>query len=317
MISPSISHSRPIQATASTTTTSTSTKEFPISACDFVSARIHRRNSRNRSLSSSSSSNSSYSRSPTRTTQQEAKPLVSLFVAIAVFFFAQKNIAPVLSMTAAKNEWINNSLQYYNKVTRGAEHVQQSPTYLKSAMENYFAREKIRENKPHHAELIYRRLIMDENQQNHHNTVAATTTPEEEECPFSNLAVPTLLLGLLLQKEGRYTDARVVFEGFTHVLQEAEGGVTHTKCSCCARVLQAHALFEMKQENPIKAAELIIRAVRMDRNLRPVLRWKLFREAIAEYQVVQRLRRFETKKQQQRQLQSHVHVQPPFVAVAM
>jgi len=208
------------------------------------------------------------------------KPLMLLFVALASFFFASK-VAPVHSLSAAKTEWISNSLQYYNSITRGAEHVQQSPTYLKSAMENYFALEKVRENKPHHAESIYRRLMEEFDTRN------APSDIRMEECEFSNLAVPTLLLGLLLQRENRIDDARTVFEGFSHVLDEAGG---EHKCPCTARVLQAHALFEMKQENAVRAAELILRAVRMDHNLRPVLRWKLFRDAIVEYRAAREAR---------------------------
>jgi len=211
------------------------------------------------------------------------KPLMLLFVALASFFFANK-VAPVHSLSAAKNQWISNSLKYYNRITRGAEHVQQSPTYLKSAMENYFALEKLRDNKPHHAESIYRRLMDEFN---------PVKNGHAEMCDFSNLAVPTLLLGLLLQREERFDDARTVFDGFSHVLDEA--GPNH-KCCCAARVLQAHALFEMKQDNPVRAAELIIRAVQMDRNLRPVLRWKLFRNAVVEYKAANRAR-----LQQQRQ----------------
>jgi hypothetical protein len=196
-----------------------------------------------------------------------------LFVALASFFFANK-VAPVHSLSAAKNQWINNSLQYYNRITRGAEHVKQSPTFLKSAMENYFALEKVRDNKPHHAESIYRRLMEELNPKN-----------QVEHCDFSNLAVPTLLLGLLLQREERFDDARTVFEGFSHVLDEAGG---EHKCSCAARVFQAHALFEMKQGNSVRAYELILRAVRMDRNLRPVLRWKQFQDAMVDYRSFRR-----------------------------
>lgn len=206
-----------------------------------------------------------------------------LFVALASFFFANK-VAPVHSLSAAKNQWINNSLQYYNRVTRGAEHVKDSPTYLKSAMENYFALEKVREKKPHDAESIYRRLMDELNPRNINNVLGPS---EVENCDFSNLAVPTLLLGLLLQREDRLDDARTVFEGFSHVLDEAGGD---HKCCCAARVLQAHALFEMKEENLVKAAELILRAVRMDRNLRPVLRWNLFRDALIEYRSVRKAR---------------------------
>jgi hypothetical protein len=173
------------------------------------------------------------------------------------------------SLTTEKDIWINNSLNYYNRITRGAEHVQSSPLYLRSAMENYFARGKIKNGKPHHAETIYRRLV-DE---------LSRPLKEEEDCDFSNLAVPTLLLALLLQREERYDDARTVFEGFSHVLLTS--GKSH-KCCCSARVLQAHALFEMKQENPTRAVELIFRAVRMDKTLRPVLQWQQFQRAMEE-----------------------------------
>ena len=212
-----------------------------------------------------------------RTMPGSSTSLMMLFLFLACSLFSN-TVTPVHSLSTAKNEWISKSLKYYNRVTRGAEHVQQSPTYLKSAMENYFALEKLRDNKPHHAELIYRRLMDDFN---------PVKNGHAEMCDFSNLAVPTLLLGLLLQREERYDDARTVFDGFSHVLDEA--GPDH-KCCCAARVLQAHALFEMKQDNPVRAAELIIRAVRMDHNLRPVLRWKLFRQAVVEYKAANRAR---------------------------
>jgi len=245
-----------------------------LTAGDVISVRFRRRRRYTR--------DSKYS---SRTRSSSPRPLMLLFIAIASFFFANK-VAPVYSLSTAKNQWISNSLKYYNRVTRGAEHVQESPTYLKSAMENYFALEKLRQNKPQHAESIYRRLMTEFNPLNKHGELA-------EICDFSNLAVPTLLLGLLLQREERYEDARAVFDGFSHVLDEA--GPNH-ECCCAARVLQAHALFEMKQDNPVRAAELIIRAVRMDRNLRPVLQWKLFRNALVEYAATNKAR-----LQQQRQ----------------
>lgn len=235
-----------------------------LTAGDIISVRFRRRSRATRSYSAKGMSSSSCA-SP--------NPLVLLFVAVASFFFAHK-VAPVHSLSAARTEWISSSLQYYNRITRGSEHVQQSPTYLKSAMENYFALEKVRESKPHHAESIYRRLMEEFDPRN------SPVGLRMEECEYASLAVPTLLLGLLLQREDRFDDARTVFEGFSHVLDEKGGNL---KCSCAARVLQAHALFEMKQENRVKAAELIIRAVRLDGNLRPVLRWKQFRDAMVEY----------------------------------
>jgi hypothetical protein len=332
MMFPSISLLRQM----SETTTSKSTTALTISACDVVSVRIRRRRRRrsgtNRLLASSSMSSSTKSSSSSCTTP---RPLVLLFVALSVFYFASMKIAPVHSLSAAKNEWINNSLQYYNRITRGAEHVQQSPTYLKSAMENYFAREKIKKNKPQHAESIYRRLIMDEHTTHHAGAIAAAVVGDvkegdelEHECDFSNLAVPTLLLGLLLQREGRFNDARIVFEGFSHVLEEASnannansnGNSKHIHMCCCsARVLQAHALFEMKQDNPIKSAELIISAVRMDKNLRPVLRWKLFKDAFIQYQSpVQRQKRKQKEQLllEQRQEERH-HQQQHSATIAV
>jgi len=314
----------------STTMKRTSSSElFTMNACDVVSVRIRRRRracnlqspkpDASSSLSTATPSLASKSRIAKTTalssSSSSPRPLVLLFLSIAVFFFAMK-IAPVHSLSAAKNEWMNNSLRYYRQITRkGApgssvdatavssssalqqqqqqeQQHQQSPTYLKSAMENYFAREKIKDNKPQHAESIYRKLLKD-------------FSPKviEEECEFCHLAVPSLLLALLLQREGRIDDARVVFDGFNQVLEQSILQSSSSRkvisCSCSARVLQANALFEMKQSNPIKAAELIIRAVRMDRTLRPVLRWKQFREALIDYSTVQRLQREETKKQQQ------------------
>ena len=249
---------------------SVSATDAQLTACDVISVRFRRR--------SRSSRYNNYSAKGMTSSCPSPKPLMLLFVALASFFFANK-VAPVHSLSAAKNTWINNSIQYYNRITRGAEHVQQSPTYLKSAMENYFALEKLRENKSHHAETIYRRLMDEFNPRNIRNMNGCS---EVDQCNFSHLAVPTLLLGLLLQREERFDDARTVFEGFSHVL-DAEGA--DHECCCTARVLQAHALFEMKQENPTKAVELILRAVRMDHNLRPVLRWKQFRDAMAEYKM--------------------------------
>jgi len=253
---------------------SSETTGHKVTAGDVISVRFRRR--RRYTRDSKYSSTAKASSSP--------GSLMLLFVAIASFFFANK-VAPVYSLSTAKNQWVSNSLKYYNRITRGAEHVQESPTYLKSAMENYFALEKLRQNKPHHAETIYRRLIYD---------FSPSNKSGQEVCDFSNLAVPTLLLGLLLQREERYEDARTVFDGFSHVLDEA--GPNH-ECCCAARVLQAHALFEMKQDNPVRAAELIIRAVRMDRNLRPVLQWKLFRNALVEYAAVNKARIIQQRQQ--------------------
>mmetsp|Transcript_69083 Transcript_69083/g.77278 ORF Transcript_69083/g.77278 Transcript_69083/m.77278 type:complete len:126 (-) Transcript_69083:291-668(-) len=104
MIAPSVPLSRQIPATTrSTATTKTTTTDCLLSAGDVVSVRIRRRGSRHRLLSLNSSSacrSSTTSSSSQQQQQQETKPLVSLFVAIVVFFFAHTQIAPVYSMTS-------------------------------------------------------------------------------------------------------------------------------------------------------------------------------------------------------------------------
>ena len=58
-----------------------------------------------------------------------------------------------------------------------------------------------------------------------------------------------------------------------------EGG--EDECVCSAKVLQAFALFEMKQGNSLKSLQLVQKAVQLDPTLRPVLKWKQFRDANA------------------------------------
>ena len=53
------------------------------------------------------------------------------------------------------------------------------------------------------------------------------------------------------------------------------------KCSCSAKVLQAYALFEMKNGHSAKSLEIIKLAVKMDEKLTPVLGWKQFQDAAA------------------------------------
>ena len=186
------------------------------------------------------------------------------------------------STTTTRNEaralWIESSLKYYDTITRGGLKAQRTAAdskYLKLAMENYFAREKIKMGKPHHAETIYRRLMEEMVPASSHGV----QEEERAECDFSSLAVPTLLLALLLQREERFEDARTVFEGFV-CIYNASGEEHHETCCCSARVFQAFALFEMKQENSQKAVRLMFRAIRIDKNLRPVLRWRKFQTAL-------------------------------------
>ncbi|KAG7369493.1 hypothetical protein IV203_027239 [Nitzschia inconspicua] len=201
------------------------------------------------------------------------------------------NAAARRRLSGTREEWIQNSLQYYRTITRGADKVlDDNPLYLQNAMESYFARQKIKEGKAHHAETIYRRLLQEMTLEKSHHHHHHSPADEENECCLSSIAVPTLLLGLLLQREGRTEDARTVFESFVYLLNRRRRSkrrkLTKTEghdcfsCCCCARVFQAFALFEMKQGNPQRAVKLIQQAIRMDRTLRPVLRWKLFQDAM-------------------------------------
>ena len=234
---------------------STQSKQRP-GAVHALSSAFVRSNTNPLSLSSPSSQQSSHSPAnrPNRRTHNEARTI-----------------------------WIEGSLKYYATITRGSRHSPRhqrddtesmavvDPQYLKLAMENYFAREKIKMGKAHHAETIYRRL-MEEMVPHQHDQ-------QEEPCDFSSLAVPTLLLALLLQREERFDDARSVLEGFTYIF-DSLGEKKQHKCCCSARVFQAYALFEMKQDNPQRAVQLMFRAIRLDKNLRPVLRWRQFRNAM-------------------------------------
>ena len=61
------------------------------------------------------------------------------------------------------------------------------------------------------------------------------------------------------------------------MVHKEEGDVF--ECVCCAKVIQAYALFEMKQGNREKSFRLASMAVKMDDDLYSVFRWKQFREA--------------------------------------
>jgi hypothetical protein len=111
------------------------------------------------------------------------------------------------------------------------------------------------------------------------------------DCSHSALAVSTLLLALLLQREHRVEDARAVFEDFA----TAESQFKDNNCACCARAYQAYALFEMKQGDPIKSSDLIFTAIRINPSLRPVLRWKQFQDAVELRRRMRRTKRLQTR----------------------
>ena len=181
-----------------------------------------------------------------------------------------------------KRDWIHQSLTFYATVSREAkrkEKGQHIPSQLQleqhksnfiTANKLYFARLKIKKNQLHHAEFIYRKLIDDLVQQEE----------EQSSCDHAQLAISTLLLSLLLQRQGQIKETRSTFNRFFSLITTThEDGEELKECTCSAKVLQAYALFEMKQNNPKKAYDLAQMAVEMDNELKPVLQWKQFRDA--------------------------------------
>jgi hypothetical protein len=76
--------------------------------------------------------------------------------------------------------------------------------------------------------------------------------------------------------------ARSVFLNFFRLvtMSSAAGADNqHAPCACSAKVLQAFALFEMKQGNELKSYMIVLKAIELDPELRPVLQWKQFRKA--------------------------------------
>lgn len=174
-----------------------------------------------------------------------------------------------------RKAWINRSVNYYTKVMREERrrNIGQLPQetgpvqeeFVTLAKKHYFARFKIKNGMPQHAEHIYRRII-DE-----------LSHEEEGQCDHAKLAVTTLLLALLLQRQGEMKATRSVFLSFFRIAvfemdEDAE-------CACSAKVLQAYALFEMKCGNSLKSLELVTKAIKLDNSLASILKWKQFRDA--------------------------------------
>ena len=172
--------------------------------------------------------------------------------------------------------WVNSSIEYYTKVMREERrrtlgqvltpaegHKQEE--FLTLAKKHYFARFKIKNGMPRHAEQIYRRII-DE-----------LSHEEDGQCDHAKLAVTTLLLALLLQRQGDLKGTRSVFLSFFRmvVLEMDED----KECACSAKVLQAYALFEMKRGHSLKSLDLATKAIKLDKSLASILKWKQFRDA--------------------------------------
>jgi hypothetical protein len=207
--------------------------------------------------------------------------------------------------SAQSQQWIERSVQYYSTVMRkntnsGNTQTRQHdyalsedatlPTddsyhhdkeFVVLATKHYYARFLIKMGKWDVAEKIYRRII-DE----------LTADPSEDNCDHTKLAVSTLLLALHMQRTGDIKATRAVFLNFFRRValtkddhhnndDEGSGSESVHKCSCSAKVLQAFALFEMKNGLSAKSLEIIQLAVQMDEQLSPVLEWKQFRDAAA------------------------------------
>ncbi|KAL9179805.1 hypothetical protein ACHAXT_007775 [Thalassiosira profunda] len=204
-------------------------------------------------------------------------------------------------LSQRKSEWIQQSVQYYSTVMRkNAGAASQLPTtqmdsttavssisevplmakenvvavhdeeFVGLATKHFYARHLIKGGRWDVAEKIYRRII-DE------------LTTEDDNCDHTKLAVSTLLLALHLQRTGDVKATRAVFLAFFRrvALVEAEEEEEADKCACSAKVLQAYALFEMKNGHSAKSLEIIQRAVKMDEQISGVLKWKQFRDAAA------------------------------------
>jgi len=142
--------------------------------------------------------------------------------------------------------------------------------FLKVAGLHYFALTKIRNKDYKTAEALYRKFIdgaMD--QRESHGT-----------CDHASLAVTTLLLALHTQrqyKDNKYEatrKTRAVFLRFFRLVGEDDV----KSCSCSAKVLQAYALFEMKQGLTKKSLDIVRKAVELDESLSPILKWKMFQD---------------------------------------
>jgi hypothetical protein len=190
-----------------------------------------------------------------------------------------------------RKDWIDHSVKYYSTVMRlerrrrigqakdWEETSEESRNhYLLLAKKHYFALRKIKDGKPQHAETIYRRIIDELMQEISDSENSTNGVDDHHVCDHAPLAVTTLLLALLMQRMGDAKKTRSVFLNFFRIaVLDAD---PDEECACSAKVLQAYALFEMKQGNALKSLELVHKAVHLDPTLQPVLQWKQFRDVL-------------------------------------
>ena len=220
-----------------------------------------------------------------------------------------------------QRDYIDSSLAYYSTVSRQQKRIangqyDQSNIELRysnfiTARKLYFARYKVKQSQFQHAEFIYRNLIDD--------LIKDLEDEEDGGCDHAQIAISTLMLALLLQRQGKVKETRATFLQFFRLITMTNikgnssynninnshyhyNGSTDTEgvivqCTCSAKVLQAFALFEMKQKNVRKAYQLVQKAVELDPELEPVLNWKQFRDAeqLISHAKEQQMRKHNTK----------------------
>ena len=169
------------------------------------------------------------------------RKLLSILLTIALLLvetmsFTSPGDTPSINFEQLREQHYSKAAVYYSKVMREERRrsmgqISDTENDQELANKHYFALQKIKEGRNDHAEIIYRRIIRE--------------IMNEQECDHAKLAVTTLLLALHCQRMGRTRDARSVFLNFFRVVI-IEHGDEISSCPCCAKVLGAYALFEMK-----------------------------------------------------------------------
>ena len=215
------------------------------------------------------------------------------------------------SSGAIRRDWVDKSIRYYSTVMReerrkqlgqitqpqdAATEVAAQMEFERLAYQHYFALRKVKDGKPHHGERIYRRIINELQQEVAVGDSVEGGEPQQQppppHCDHAKFAIATLLLALHMQRTNQSVKAtRSVFLNFFRTVvaasqtnhQHDDDGEDH-QCACSAKVLQAFALFEMKQGNELKSLEIVLHAIRYDPSLNTILKWKQFRDVQARKQ---------------------------------
>jgi hypothetical protein len=200
------------------------------------------------------------------------------------------------SADAIRRAWVDKSIRYYSTVMREERRKELGQIDLRTttsttktydetnsyqskfehmAYKHYFALRKIKDGKPHHAERIYRRII------NELLVQEQNDDGQQHQCDHAKFAITTLLLALHMQRTGDSKATRSVFLNFFRIVVASNQNIQNHQCACSAKVLQAFALFEMKQGNELKSLEIVLQAIRYDPSLTSILNWKQFRDVQA------------------------------------